>query len=98
MTQPDEPPPKEATATPIAPILTELRSQFRPILLSVPLLTLLTGVAFPVVLAGLARPLFPHQANGSLVMRDGVVAGSHLIAQDFSGPAYFHPRPSAAGT
>jgi K+-transporting ATPase ATPase C chain len=63
----------------------------------VPLLTLLTGAAFPLVLAGLARPLFPHQADGSLVTRDGVVVGSDEIGQNFSGPGYFHSRPSAAG-
>jgi K+-transporting ATPase ATPase C chain len=60
-------------------------------------LTLLTGVVFPLVLAGPARLLFPSQADGSLVSRDGVVVGSELIAQNFSGPGYFHPRPSAAG-
>jgi K+-transporting ATPase ATPase C chain len=63
----------------------------------VPLLTLLTGVVFPIVLAGLARPLFPHQADGSLVARVDVVVGSDNIGQNFSGPGYFHSRPSAAG-
>jgi len=71
--------------------------QLRPVLLSVPLLTLLTGVAFPFALAALARPLFPRQADGSLIVRDGVVVGSELIGQDFTVPGYFHPRPSAAG-
>src|SRR5262249_55325211 len=61
------------------------------------LLTLLTGVAFPMALAALAWPLFPRQAGGSLVVRDGVVIGSDLIGQDFTGSGYFHPRPSAAG-
>jgi K+-transporting ATPase ATPase C chain len=61
------------------------------------LLTLLTGIIFPLALAVLARPLLRFQADGSLVSRDGVVVGSDLIAQDFSGPGYFHPRPSAAG-
>jgi len=70
--------------------------QLRPALLSVPLLTLLTGVVFPLALAAVARPLFPRQAGGSLVVRDGIV-GSELIGQDFTGPGYFHPRPSAAG-
>jgi K+-transporting ATPase ATPase C chain len=67
------------------------------LLVSVPLLTVLTGVAFPLVLALLARFSFPHEANGSLIERDHVVVGSTLIGQGFSGPAYFHPRPSAAG-
>jgi K+-transporting ATPase ATPase C chain len=70
--------------------------QLRPALLSVALLTLLTGVLFPLAMAALACPLFRHQAGGSLVHRDGVV-GSALIGQDFTGSGYFHPRPSAAG-
>jgi K+-transporting ATPase ATPase C chain len=57
----------------------------------------LTGVAFPLVLAVLARFIFPHEANGSLIERDHVVVGSKLIGQGFSDPGYFHPRPSAAG-
>jgi potassium-transporting ATPase KdpC subunit len=64
--------------------------------LSVLLLTVLTGVAFPLALAALACPLFSRQAGGSLIVRDGVV-GSDLIGQDFTAPGYFHPRPSAAG-
>jgi K+-transporting ATPase ATPase C chain len=71
--------------------------QLRPILLGVPLLTLLTGAVFPLALAAVARPLFPRQAGGSLVVRDRTVVGSELIGQDFTGPGYFHPRPSAAG-
>jgi K+-transporting ATPase ATPase C chain len=74
-----------------------LRRQFWPALLSVPLLTFTTGVAFPLALALLVRPMFSYQANGSLASRDGLVVGSHLIGQNFSGPGYFHPRPSAAG-
>jgi K+-transporting ATPase ATPase C chain len=61
------------------------------------LLTLLTGAVFPLVVAALARPLFPYQADGSLTWRDGSVVGSELIGQNFSRPGYFHPRPSAAG-
>ncbi len=98
MTQPDEPLPGEAAASlPPSPLLADLRAQLRPLLVGVPLLTLLTAAAFPIALAALARPLFPHQADGSLVARDGVVVGSELIGQNFSGPGYFHPRPSAAG-
>jgi K+-transporting ATPase ATPase C chain len=67
------------------------------LLLGVPLLTLLTGVVFPLILAALARPLFPYQARGSLVKQDQVVVGSELIGQNFSAPGYFHGRPSAAG-
>jgi potassium-transporting ATPase KdpC subunit len=62
----------------------------------VPVLTVLTGVLFPALLAALACPLFPHQADGSLVTHNGATVGSSLIGQEFSGPGMFHPRPSAA--
>ena len=58
---------------------------------------LLTGVAYPLVVTGVARILFPDQADGSLIRRGDHVIGSRLIGQAFSSPAYFHPRPSAAG-
>jgi K+-transporting ATPase ATPase C chain len=74
-----------------------LREQLQPALLSVLFLTFLTGTLFPLMLFVLARPMFPTQANGSLVTRDGVIIGSDLIGQNFTSPAYFHPRPSAAG-
>jgi K+-transporting ATPase ATPase C chain len=61
------------------------------------LLTFLTGIVYPVVMAGLAHLLFPYQAEGSLITRDGHVVGSELIGQNFSAPGYFHGRPSAAG-
>jgi potassium-transporting ATPase KdpC subunit len=65
--------------------------------LGVFVLTLLTGVIFPLLLFAITRPLFPLQARGSLVARGGVTAGSELIGQDFTRPEYFHPRPSATG-
>src|ERR1700677_1082292 len=60
-------------------------------------LTLLTGIVYPLVVWGLAQVLFPWQANGSLVVRDGHAVGSELIGQNFAAPRYFHPPACAAG-
>jgi potassium-transporting ATPase KdpC subunit len=60
--------------------------------------TLLFGLFFPFVVTGLAQVLFPKQANGELVARNGKIVGSRLIGQSFSSPGYFHSRPSNAGT
>jgi K+-transporting ATPase ATPase C chain len=60
-------------------------------------LTVVTGLVFPLILAGLTVPFFGHRAGGSLVTQGGAVVGSELIGQGFSRPGYFHPRPSAAG-
>jgi len=72
-------------------------SQLRTAILMTIVLTVLTGVVYPLLVTGLAGPLFPVQAGGSLVVRDGSVIGSSLIAQPFASDRYFHPRPSAAG-
>lgn len=71
--------------------------QLAPAAVFVAIFTLLLGVAYPLVVTGVAAVAFPGQAEGSLVERDGVVVGSELIGQVFEGPGYFHPRPSAAG-
>lgn len=60
--------------------------------------TVLLGIVYPLVVTGLAQLIFPKQANGQLIRRHEIVIGSRLIGQPFSGPGYFHSRPSAAGT
>jgi len=59
--------------------------------------TVLLGIVYPLVVTGLAQLIFPRQANGQLIRKDGKIIGSAIIGQGFSGAAYFHSRPSAAG-
>ncbi|HEY9132506.1 MAG TPA: potassium-transporting ATPase subunit KdpC [Dyella sp.] len=69
--------------------------QLRPIVTMLLLMTLITGVIYPLVVTGAAQLLFPAKANGSLIERDGHAVGSHLIGQSFTDPKYFWGRPSA---
>jgi len=72
-----------------------MHAQFRPAVVSLILFTVITGVVYPLVVTGLAQIFFPHQANGSLMVKDGQAIGSELIGQPYDDPKYFWGRLSA---
>ncbi len=74
-----------------------IRNQIKPAIVMTIVLTVVTGFIYPIAVWAVAQVVFPAQADGSIVMRDGHPIGSALIGQNFSGDKYFHPRPSAAG-
>ena len=74
-----------------------MTSQLRPAFFMLLILTLITGLIYPLVVTGIAQVVFPSQANGSIIMVDGKAVGSELIGQGFDDPKYFWGRPSATG-
>jgi K+-transporting ATPase ATPase C chain len=74
-----------------------MRAQIRPALMAILIFTFITGVIYPLVVTGVAQLIFPHQANGSLIINNGQASGSVLIGQQFDDPKYFWGRLSATG-
>lgn len=75
-----------------------MRTELRPAIVMTVVLTIVTGLVYPLFVTGIAAVVFPWQAHGSLLVRDGATIGSALLGQGFTDAGYFHPRPSAAGT
>jgi K+-transporting ATPase ATPase C chain len=78
--------------------MTDIRGQFRPAIVALIALTIITGIIYPLVVTGIAQVIFPYQANGSIILgKDGKPLGSELIGQQFDDPKYFWGRLSATG-
>jgi K+-transporting ATPase ATPase C chain len=75
-----------------------MKNQIRPMLMLFVILTIITGVVYPLVVTGLSQLIFPSQANGSLIKQQGTIVGSKLIGQNFTSDKYFWGRPSATST
>lgn len=91
-------PPKRLFATVSNRTRIKEMKHLRPAVLLTLFFILVTGLAFPAAITGIAQVAFPHQANGSLIVENGKAVGSEMIGQSFAKPEYFHPRPSAAGS
>lgn len=74
-----------------------MRAQIRPAIMALLIFTVLMGIVYPSIVTGIAQLVFPHQANGSLIVKDGKPLGSELIGQSFDDPKYFWGRLSATG-
>jgi potassium-transporting ATPase KdpC subunit len=78
--------------------MTDMLKQFRPAIVALVIMTIITGIIYPLLVTGLAQVVFPYQANGSIILgKDGQPLGSELIGQQFDDPKYFWGRLSATG-